>query len=148
MKVSTSVFIDKPKEDVWKVVTDIENCADRITSIIRVDILENPNDSLVGLKWRETRNMFGKEASEIMWVTESVDSAYYVTRAESHGSIYISRIEVESKDEGTLLTMTFIGEAQTWMAKILSAVMSVMIKGSIKKELDKDLQDIKRYLSK
>lgn len=87
MQVSTSIKISKPKENVWKAITDIENSAGMISSIISIDVLEKPEVGFLGFKWKETRKMFGKEATEIMWVTDSVENKYYSTRAESHGSV-------------------------------------------------------------
>ena len=146
MKVSTSIEISKPREDVWKVITDIENSLGRISSILAIEVLEKPEAGFVGFKWKETRKMFGKEATEIMWVTDSVENEYYSTRAESHGSIYVSRLSMAESAGITTLTMSFAGEAQSLVAKILSALMGVFMKGSIEKELQKDLVDIKNYV--
>ena len=146
MKVSTSIEISKPRENVWKAITDIENCQERISSIIAIEVLEKPEAGFVGFKWKETRKMFGKEATEIMWVTDSVENEYYSTRAESHGSVYVSRLSVTESAGITTLTMSFSGEAQSLLARILSALMGAFIKGSMKKELQKDLVDIKNYV--
>ena len=146
MKVSTSIEISKPRENVWKAITDIENSPGRISSIIAIDVLEKPEAGFVGFKWKETRKMFGKEATETMWVTDSVENEYYSTRAESHGSIYVSRLSLAESAGITTLAMSFAGEAQSLVAKILSALMGVFMKGSIEKELQKDLVDIKSYV--
>ncbi len=146
MNVSTEIQIAKPKEAVWSVITDIENCTDVISSIIDLNILEKPEDGLVGLKWKETRMMFGKEASETMWITEAVDNQYYCTRAESHGSVYATRLSLSETEGNTVLTMSFNGEAQTFVAKIVSAIMGIMIKGSMVKAIKKDLEDIKKHV--
>ena len=146
MKVSTSIEISKPREDVWKVITDIENCQGRISSIIAIDVLEKPEASFVGFKWKETRKMFGKEATEIMWITDSVENEYYSTRAESHGSVYVTRLSLDESAGITTLTMAFSGEAETLVAKIFSTLMGPLINSSMKKELQKDLLDIKNYL--
>lgn len=146
MKVSTSIDIAGPREEVWKVITDIENAVGRISSIMDIEVLEKPETGFVGFKWKETRKMFGKEATEVMWVTESVENEYYLTRAESHGSVYISRMAVTESGGTTTLTMSFSGEAQTLVAKILSTLMGFMIKGSMEKELQKDLADIKQFV--
>ncbi len=148
MEVSTSIEIAKPKEDVWNVIADIENCQGRISSILDIEVLEKPETGFVGFKWKETRKMFGKEATEIMWITDSVENEYYVTRAESHGSVYISRLSLAESAGITTLTFSFFGEAQTLVAKILSALMGFMIKSSMVKELQKDLVDIKNYVER
>ena len=146
MHVSTSIEILKPKENVWKAITDIENSAVMISSIIAIEVLEKPEVGFPGFKWKETRKMFGKEATEIMWVTDSVEYEYYSTRAESHGSVYISRLSLTESAQNTILTMSFSGEAKSLVAKIFSTLMGFIIKGSIVKELQKDLVDIKQYV--
>ena len=146
MKLSVDIEIEKPKEDVWAVITDIENCDNFISAIIDLKILNKPENGLVGLKWQETRLMFGKQASEAMWITEAVENQYYATRAESHGSVYISRLSLSETGSNTLLTISFTAEAQKLLVKIVSACMGVFIKSSMKKALYKDLEDIKKYI--
>ena len=41
------------------------SCNKNITNIININILNKPVDGIVGLKWEETRKMFGKEATEV-----------------------------------------------------------------------------------
>ncbi|MCW8893644.1 MAG: hypothetical protein OQL18_10045, partial [Deltaproteobacteria bacterium] len=119
MIVSAEIVINKSKDSVWKAITDIENCKNMLSNIIKINILYKPSEDLVGLKWEETREMFGKEERETMWVTDSVESEYYCTRAESHGSVYITKLSLGNSGTGTLLTISFNGIAQTNVAKIL-----------------------------
>ena len=147
MEVSVSVNIAKPKENVWKSIIDIDNCMDMISTILAIEVLNRPAEGIIDLRWKETRLMFGKEASETMWITDAVDNSYYRTRAESHGSIYISTLSVESiEDQCTKLTMTFHGEAQSLLMKILSVLINPFMKGSMEKMLLKDLLDIKAFV--
>lgn len=148
MKVSTDIYIEQPVERVWQAITDIENCQAMISGIIGLEVLYQPDNQFVGLKWKETRLMFGKEATETMWVTDAVENKYYQTRAESHGSVYISRLSVESQGSGTVLTMAFTGQAQSLIMKILSLLMTPFMKKPMVNMLDQDLQDIKVYLEK
>lgn len=148
LKVTANIEINKSRDSVWKAITDIENCAQMISSINKINILNNPAEDFVGLKWEETRVMFGKEATETMWITDFVEEEYYCTRAESHGSVYLSKLSLSKSGNGTLLTMSFEGIAQTYAAKLLSFLMGPFIKNSIKKALTKDLQDIKLFVEK
>jgi len=146
MELSVFVNIKEPVESVWKAITDFKNCLNYIESIVHVEIIDQPKDTLIGFKWKETRVMFGKEATETMWITDFVENKYYQTRAESHGSIYISRLSLEKISEDTKLTMSFSAEAKTFFVKIISFCMGFLFKGSMKKALIKDLTDIKTYL--
>lgn len=146
MHVSVEIEIAKPREVVWETIIDIEGSKDVISGIVDVEVLTKPKAGIIGLKWKETRLMFGKEASEVMWITESKEGVYYQTRAESHGSVYISRLSLEKVNGATLLTMAFTGEAQTIPVKILSVCMSPFMKSPMKKMMMKDLEDIKKHV--
>jgi hypothetical protein len=146
MNVVVDIEIAKPKEIVWSVITDIDNYSSMVSAILYLNIISQPENGIVGLKWKETRRMFGKESSEIMWITEAIENEYYCTRAESHGSIYITKLSLIETGGSTLLMMSFTGVAQTLFTKIVSACMSVFIKSSMEKALQKDLEDIKKYV--
>ena len=146
MIVTVDIKIEKSKDSVWRAITDIENWQSMISSILKIVVINKPTGDFVGLKWEETREMFGKEAKETMWITDSVVNEYYCTRAESHGSVYISKLSLSDSGSSALLTMSFSGIAQTSIAKILSFLMGPFIKKSIKKALTKDLEDIKNYV--
>lgn len=143
MKTSVSTDIQAPASKVWGLVTDIEGSKDRITGIEAIEIQERPHDGLVGLKWKETRTMFGKAATEVMWVTACDEGRSYDVRAESHGAVYTTRIIVDETDSGSRLTWEFEGLPQTTGAKILWALTGWMVKGSMRKALQKDVDDIK-----
>ncbi len=146
MKMEVRIPINGSKEDIWKVITDIENATSNISGIEKVEILDHPKDSLVGLKWIETRTMFGKTATETMWVTEAEDNHYYQTRAENHGAIYISRLEISEENGQNFLSMSFDGQAQSFGARIMSAIFGFLMKGATKKMIQQDLEDIKKVV--
>lgn len=144
MKVSTSVTINSTKEKVWQIISDIENSVNNIEGIMKIEVINPPGDNLIGLKWKETRMMYGKEADETMWVTHGKENVFYQTRAESHGAIYKSRFDIEEKGDACVLTMGFEGESVSLFAKIFNALFAGIMRKSMVKELDKDLQDIKK----
>lgn len=143
MIVKVQVVINGSKEAIWRVITDIENASATISGIEKIEILEQPESGLAGLKWRETRTLFGKTATEDMWITESAENEFYETRAESHGSVYISNIRISAQPNGNALTMTLDAKPQSVMAKLLSIPMGLLFKGATKKALLQDLIDIK-----
>lgn len=144
MELSVSIDINAPKENVWAIISDIENSANVITAITSISVLNKGETGLVGFKWKETRLMFGKEAEETMWITESVENEYYKTRAESHGSIYITKLSLKESDNITTFDMSFEGQAVSFGAKLMYGVMGWMFVGSMKKALMQDLNDIKK----
>lgn len=144
MRATSQVDIKASPKAVWNVVTDIENSAQTIKAIEKIEILERPKSKFVGLKWRETRQMFGKTATEVMWITSAADASHYETRAESHGSIYKTRISLKPVDGGTRLQMDFEGTPVKFGAKVMWGLLGFMFKGATRKALQKDLEDIKK----
>lgn len=148
MEFSTSIRIKASQEKVWSIISNIEHSKDNISAIESIEVLEPPTDGLLGLKWKETRTMFGKQATEIMWITDAKTNEFYQTRAESHGALYISRLWLEAKEDDTILNMSFKGTPQTSGAKFMSAMLGWMFKGATLKALNKDLEDIKTAAEK
>lgn len=148
MNITVDVEIDSPKSKVWAAITDIENCIDMISGITALKVLHKPEEGLIGLKWTETRKMFGKEATETMWITECKTQEYYCTRAENCGAIYSTKIMVAQTDNKTLLTMNFSDSSDSIFVKMMSSIMAFFIKKSMIKMLEKDLSEIKSFVEK
>ena len=143
MKLTIDIEIKAPKEKVWTVITDIENSVNTISGIEKIEILNKPKDTVVGLKWKETRTIFGKSATETMWITEATENNYYKTRAESNGAIYQTILKLSEKENTTFLTMEFSTEAITVRGKIMAFIFGRMLNKTMKKLIKKDLIDIK-----
>lgn len=146
IQISDSIEILKPAQTVWTALSDIALSKDYLSSILNIEILNEPADSFIDFKWKETRNFMGSESSEIMWITESEANSHFISRAESHGSVYISQKSLREIPGGTELTVSFSGEAQTMIAKLLNFIMKPFILKSLRRELAKDLEETKRYL--
>lgn len=71
MLVSAHLPINATKPALWAAITNIENAAQIITGIEKIEIVEKPASGLVGLKWRETRILFGKPATVEKWITQA-----------------------------------------------------------------------------
>ena len=140
--VTVSVAIAAPQQAVWERITDIEHAHERIPAIKRIDIL-SPQRHGLGLRWRETRIMFGKEATEVMEITEWRPPHEYVTSAQSHGSDYRCTLRVEPTAEGSTLSFHFTATPLTLMARVMGMLMGPLMRGAIAKALQGDLNAIK-----
>jgi uncharacterized protein YndB with AHSA1/START domain len=87
--VSSERLIDAPAEQVWRVLTDMEGAPRVLTGVDAVEVF-TPGPFAVGTRWRETRRMFGTQATEEMRVTACEAPHRYTTEADSHGSHYVS----------------------------------------------------------
>ena len=143
MKLTVQISIESTKEKIWNVISDIENSVNIIDGIHKIEVLEQPQKSFVGLKWRETRTMFGKEATEVMWITDAIENESYRTRAESHGAVYLTAFKITEHGDSCDLSMEFTGEPQSFGARIMAALTGFLFKGATLKALKKDLEDIK-----
>jgi carbon monoxide dehydrogenase subunit G len=148
MKLKAEISIKGTKAQIWQVITDIDGSVETISAIEKIDILEKPDSGILGLKWEETRTMFGQKATEVMWITDAKENEYYQTRAENHGAIYKSRFQIEESGDQSKLTMEFEGEAQSATAKIMSFLTGFMFKSATQKALQEDLKDIKAHVEK
>lgn len=143
MEIATETHIAAPIEKVFSVFTDLSRATERIRGIQDIEILEGPAQMAVGTKWKEKREMFGKEATETMWVTELNPSKNYVVEAASHNMKYRSEYTFTPSANGTHVALTFKGEPQTLSAKIFNVIFSIMA-GSAKKMLHQDMEDLKQ----
>jgi hypothetical protein len=144
MIVEVQVDINGSKEAVWAAITNIENAAELISGIEKIEVLEKPSTGLAGLRWRETRMLFDKPATAEKWITEASENAFYKTRAEENGFVFITTMTMkESSNGSTTLTSSHESKPQTLVAKIMSIPMGLFFKGVAKKALLQDLNDIK-----
>src|SRR5690349_12100478 len=94
MLVEAKVTINASKAAVWAVAADIENSAEIIGGIEKIEILEKPAKGLTGLRWRETRMLFGEAAAVEKWITEAVENESYKTRAEDRGMAFLTTVSL------------------------------------------------------
>ncbi len=141
--LQTSTHIDAPPERVFATITDLHGAAERISGIKHLEVL---TDGPVGrgTRWRETRTMFGKDATEEMEITEFTPGVGYTTEAESCGCLYRCALAATPEDGGSRLTMTFESKPMTFVGKIMGAVMMPLMRKSMIRLVEKDLADIKR----
>lgn len=152
MEVTVEVRIAKPAPEVFAVCTNPDEFAQVVSGIDKVEVLQRPKDGplgSIGTRWRETRTLYGKQATEEMWVTEWQLNEYYVVRAKSHGTRYRSYIRtIPEVNDSTQLEMTFSGEPYTFMAKTMNKLLGKFMRGSVEKMLLADLNDIKAFCEK
>lgn len=141
MDVKTSAVIAAPPAAVFARVADIPRWADHIGAITRIEMLsEGPIG--VGTRFRETRTMHGRAASEVMEVARFEAPRLLVLTAESCGTRYRVEHLFEPAPEGTRLTVTFAGEPVTFISRLMAGLAWLMI-GSVRKALAGDLADLK-----
>lgn len=148
MLVEARVTIKGSKPAVWAAITDIENAAKTIRGIERIEAVDRPAKGLVGLKWRETRMLFGKAATVEKWITAAAENEFYETRAESDGFVFLTTMRISESGGGVTLISSHDSEPQSVLKKLLSVPMAFLLKGVARKAIMQDLNDIKSAVEK
>ena len=103
MIVEAQVTINGSKAAIWAAITNIENAAEIIRGIEKIEVLDKPANGLVGLKWRETRMLFGKPTTVEKWITEAVENEFYKTKAEDGGFVFFTTMRIFESGSGMML---------------------------------------------
>jgi uncharacterized protein YndB with AHSA1/START domain len=147
MIVEAQVTINGSKEAVWAAITNIEKCAEFISGIEKIEVLEKPANGLVGLRWKETRILFGDQATVEKWITEAAENESYKTKAEEGGFVFLTTVRISPGSGGVTLTSSHETKPQGIVAR-LKAMPMFLFKGMIKKAILQDLNDYKAAVEK
>jgi len=142
VEVTVGVWIAARNESVFALLSDVAGAAERIKGISHVELL-TPGPVGIGTRFRETRKMFGREASETMEFVAFDPPRGYTLHAESCGSRYTTTFHCTPADGGTQVTATFLAQPVSLVARLLQPLMRSMM-GTMTKCLREDLEDIKR----
>ena len=128
--------------DVWAVVTDLEGSVATLSGVTAIERLDDGDAFDVGTRWRETRVMFGKEASEELEVTRVEEGRSYTVEADSRGTHYASQLRVEPTDGGSTIHMTFGAAQEGRFGRVLARTVGRAFEGATRRALEQDLEDI------
>ncbi len=137
--------IDAPIEEVFEVFSDLPKAADRIEGIVKIEMLtEGPVGR--GTRWRETRILFKREATEELEITAFEPPTRYRVEAESSGAHYLTEFRFSPDgDAATSVEVEVIIRAVSLSAKLFAPLARLMM-GSMKRLLDHDMEDLKAFL--
>lgn len=133
--------IDAPPATVFAFATDLERMAGRIKGITKIEKL-TPGPVGLGTKFKETRVMFGREATETMEFTAFEPNQRYTLSADSCGAHFDSTFHFKPEGSGTLLTLEMQLEATSFFAKLMKPLTMLMM-GPMKKCIMQDMDDLK-----
>jgi hypothetical protein len=142
MLVEAQVTINGSKAAIWAAITNIANASEILSGIENIEVLEKPANGLVGLRWRETRMLFGEPATVEKWITDAAENEFYKTRAEDRGVVFITTLRISESSGGITLTSSHDSKPQGIVARLISIPM-VLFRGVAKMALLQDRNDIK-----
>ena len=134
-------------DQVFSALTNLDDASEWMPGLVRIEPME-PGALHVGSQWRETRKLFGKEATEQFEVTELAAPTRFGlrvdgTKGSSRTGEYLFAYSIEPASRGT--TVTLEGEIRG-LRGILGVIGKLML-GSYKKMCVKDLQALSDHLS-
>jgi carbon monoxide dehydrogenase subunit G len=142
-QVELSRRVAAPVATVWALATDLARAPQVLSGVDRVDVL-TPGGFGVGTRWRETRTMFGRQATEELAVTAVEHERSYTVQAAGSGAQYVSTFTFTPTSGGTVVTVTFGAEATTGVARVHAAVTGPLARRAVERALRDDLEDLAR----
>lgn len=132
-------------EVVFAALTDYSKLADVLSAVVAFELLtDGPLGK--GTRFRETRMMFGREATEEMEITEWDPPNGFVLEADNHGAHYRTAHTIQTSGDGSLLTFTFGATGANLFAKIMCVVMGPLMKKTLVRCIQQDLAELKQHL--
>ena len=132
--------IEAPVDRVFETVSDIGNFSKAISGIVNVEFMSEQRLG-VGTRFKETRLMNGREAMVELEVTEFARNDHVRLVSDTHGTVWDTVFRVSDVGGATELVMTMDANAY----KLLPKLMNPLIKGMIKKAVEKDMDSVKTF---
>lgn len=140
-KVVAKCLINAPAESVFSMISDIEQFPFNFPAIERVEIISEVQHGL-GVRFREYREMEGKEVETELEVTEYVENQHVRMIADSHGTVWDSIFKVKEQSGQTELSIHMEARAHKLLPKLLNPIF----KGSYRKSLQQHANTVKANL--
>jgi len=139
-KISAARKINAPIEEVFDVVAHIENFSKAVPHITDVEFLTEEHRG-VGTKFKETREMRGREASTELEVTEYMANERVRMVSDTGGAVWDTVFQMRPVDGGTQLGMIMDARPHSLFARITTPIF----KGMIGKAVEADMDAVKAY---
>jgi hypothetical protein len=141
-----SKVIAAPVADTFAQFTDLDGMPGRIKGITKVEKL-TPGPVGLGTKYKETRLMFKREATETFEFTAFEPNRRYEMVANSCGAEYRFDFRFAPEGAGTRVDVTSNIRAVSFWAKLFSPLAKLMM-GTMRRCVEDDLNDLEKALTK
>ncbi|MEQ8822522.1 MAG: SRPBCC family protein [Sumerlaeia bacterium] len=131
--------IQAPAAVTFAIFNDLQVFEKRNPTVLKVEILSEATSG-VGKRWRETRLMHGRQATETMEITAFDPPRSYTVEAESCGARYVTVLSFREDDDGTEVEFRMSAQPLTLMAKAMSAILAPIMTESVRKAIEEDLR--------
>lgn len=140
-RTSLSRTIDAPIEKVFDTVAHIENFSKALPHIIDVEFLSDKHSG-VGTRFRETRRMGKHAVSTELEVTEYVRNERVRLVSDAGRTIW-DTVFTTTPAQGGGTELGLVMTAAPY--KVMARIMNPLIKGMIRRAIEKDLDAVKAY---
>jgi hypothetical protein len=128
----------------FEAFTDLRRADQRISGIRRLEVLTD-GPIRKGTRFRETRIVFNREATEEMEVTDFQPGRSYAVACQSCGMAWSSTFRFSPEAGGTRVELEMNTRPITILARLMSPLGALMA-GSVRKCVEQDMNDLRRYL--
>lgn len=132
--------IQAPPGNVFDVITHVEKFSKAVPDIVRVEYLSDVREG-VGTRFRETRMMNGREATNELRVTEYVMNERVRIVSDAGGTTWDSVFKVQPWQTGTRLVLKMHAKPH----KIFARITIPLVMGIVLKALEEDMDAVKAY---
>ncbi|MHC4909619.1 MAG: SRPBCC family protein [Planctomycetota bacterium] len=144
MQITVRKRVSANVNRVFEAFTDFANAAENVSGITRVVMLTD-GEVGNGTRFRETRVMFKREATEEMAVTDFDRPSRYTLTCTSCGAEYASTFHFNPDGEATEVEMVMAVRPITLAAKLMSPLSRLMT-GPLVKCVERDIDDIAKIV--
>lgn len=138
--IATTRLVQAPVARVFDVIAHIENFQKAVPGIVGVEFLSETRSG-VGTRFRETRRMGKREAACDLEVIEYEPEQHIRVVSKAGGTVWDTVFRVASKGDGTELSMVMDDKPY----KLLARLFTPLIRPMVRKAVEKDMDDVKRY---
>ncbi len=135
--------IAAPVDRVFDTIAHIQNYSKAVPHIVKVEILSE-TQSGVGTRFRETREMRGREMTTELEVTEYVKDESIRIVSDEGGTVWDTLFTVEPANGATRLTLSMDARPYKTLPKLIVPLMSRFLK----KAVMRDMEAVKTYCEK
>ena len=139
-----SQHVTAPQSATFNAFADFPNAAGRIPDVLKIELL-TPGPVKKGTRFKETRKVFGRPATETMEVTTYEPYRRYELATTSGGTAFTTEFKFIPEKGGTRVDVTLTTKPLTLFAKLMLP-LGWLMKGALARCVKRDVAGIKTYV--
>lgn len=144
MRIQVNELIAAPVAKAFDAFTDIPATKDRLRAVHAIEVLDGTAPAK-GYRWRETRTVLGRRATETMEITEHVPGVTFTVASHAHGTDFATVFRFKAEGDRTRVELDFTAVPKTVAAKAMAPLAKAMLP-TMEKCFRDDLADMKTFL--